>query len=86
VLRWDVDGVPAPDLGTAPGGDVTGASDPRGIGIGGHLAQWRDVLDALAEGRPPAVDAADAARTVRLLSAIGEAAATGRTVDPAALS
>ncbi|WP_345044171.1 Gfo/Idh/MocA family oxidoreductase [Georgenia daeguensis] len=86
VLRWDVDGVPAPDVGAAPAGDVTGASDPRGIGIGGHLAQWRDVLDAVAQGRPPAVDAADAARTIRLLSAIGEAAATGRTVDPAALS
>jgi len=85
VVRWDVDGVPPPEL-DVPAGDVTGASDPRGIGIGGHLLQWRDVLDAIRDGRPPAVDAAEAARTVRLLSAVGEAAATGRTVDPASLT
>lgn len=84
ILQWDVADVPKP----SPGGTAArgGASDPGAIGLTGHLAQWRDVLAALQEGRRPAIDADDAARSVRLLCAIYEAAATGRRVRPAELA
>lgn len=83
VLRWEIDGVAAPDAADDAFG--SGAADPAAIGVAGHVTQWRDFLRARSEGRPPAVGAADAAETVRLLCAISEAAATGRAVRPAAL-
>jgi predicted dehydrogenase len=82
VRRWDVPGVPAPASGSAAGG----GADPLAIGHAGHLEQWRLVLDALDGAGPAPVGAADAVETVRLLCAIHEAAATGRTVRPADLA
>lgn len=79
VLRWEVEGVPAP---TAASGIGSGAADPRAIGIAGHVQQWRDVLAAIRTGVPPVVSAADGAETVRLLCAIYQAAETGRAVRP----
>ena len=84
VLRWEVDGVPAPDS-TGPG-IASGAADPLAIGHRGHLNQWRDVLTAIETAAPPSIGAHDAVETVRLLCAIYEAAATGATVRPATLS
>lgn len=79
VLRWDVDGVPAPEIASGIG---SGAADPAAIGIAGHVHQWRDALTAIETGRPPAVTLADGAETVRLVCAIYRAAETGRTVRP----
>lgn len=79
VLRWDVDGVPAPTVASGIG---SGAADPRAIGIAGHVQQWRDVLAAIRTGAAPAVSAADGAETVRLLCAVYEAAETGRSINP----
>lgn len=77
VLRWDVDGVPAPQVGDGP---QSGAADPVAIGHLGHTRQWRDILTAVRDGRPVAVGAEDAVETVRLLCAIYQAAATGQSV------
>ena len=79
VLRWDVQGVPAP---TTSSGIASGAADPRAIGIAGHVQQWRDVLTAIRTGAAPTVSAADGAETVRLLCAVYRAAETGRTIKP----
>lgn len=80
LLRWDVDGVPAPSLGAEGEGIGIGASDPAAIGIAGHVQQWTDILDALAAGRDSSIPGQDGAETVRLLHAITLAAAEGRTV------
>jgi len=82
-LAWDVPGVAAPELEQrAP--SRAGVSAPT-VDLDGHVAQWRDILDARAEGRQPLVDVHESARTVRLLCALYEAAATGRRVNPADL-
>lgn len=78
ITRWDVDGVPAPQIGADGEGIGVGASDPTAIGLAGHIQQWRDILDAIAEGRDPAITAADGAATVRLIDTITTAARTGR--------
>lgn len=85
VVRWDIAGVAAPP---EPGGPMaaSGASDPNAIGHLGHVNQWRDVINAVRTGRSPAVDADDAAQTVRLLCAIYQAAETGRAVAPKELA
>ncbi|WP_207781992.1 Gfo/Idh/MocA family protein [Phytoactinopolyspora limicola] len=78
VRRWDFGEVPAPaSPGDAAG---SGAADPQAIGLAGHLAQWRDIVDAYHHGRGPAVDAHAGLATVRLLCAIYDAADTGRAV------
>jgi UDP-N-acetyl-2-amino-2-deoxyglucuronate dehydrogenase len=76
VRRWDVPGVPEPDLARA----ASGASDPLAIGHAGHLEQWRRIVTGLEAGSPVPVGADDAFETVRLLCAIYEAAATGKDV------
>ncbi|WP_216843805.1 Gfo/Idh/MocA family protein [Phytoactinopolyspora alkaliphila] len=78
VAAWDFDGVPAPpEPDHGPG---SGASDPSAIGLAGHLAQWRDIVDAYRTGRAPEIGARDGLRTVQLLCGIYEAAETGRAV------
>ncbi|GAA2758224.1 Gfo/Idh/MocA family protein [Actinopolymorpha rutila] len=81
VTRWDLPGVPPPPDTPPNGGPAGGAQNPAAIGLAGHRAQWRDILDALREDRPPAVDVTDGVKTVRLLCAIYSAAATGRAVQ-----
>jgi len=83
VERWEVGDVPPPAGSSSE--ISSGAAAPLAIGHAGHLNQWRDILRSLADGAPPEVGARDAVDTVRLLCAIYEAAATGRTVRPADL-
>ncbi|WP_193105862.1 Gfo/Idh/MocA family protein [Brachybacterium sp. FME24] len=80
ITRWDVDGVPTPQFGTDREGIGVGSSDHTAIGLTGHIQQWRDILAAIAEGRDPAITAADGAATVRLIDAITTAARTGSLV------
>jgi predicted dehydrogenase len=61
----------------SPGG--TGA-DPMAFPHDYHLGVWRDFLDAIETGRPPRVSGAEALRVHRLIDALLEAGATGRTV------
>lgn len=92
ILRWEFDDVPAPDTSSdrdesdpavaARTGIASGAADPRAIGLGGHLAQWRAIAAAIRDGTPPPVDVLDAAGTIRLLHGIYRAAETGRTIRP----
>jgi predicted dehydrogenase len=58
-----------------------GASNPADIGIEGHQAQFEDLVQALHDGRAPAIDGAEACRAVHLILAIYESAATGRPVE-----
>jgi UDP-N-acetyl-2-amino-2-deoxyglucuronate dehydrogenase len=57
-----------------------GASDPSAIGHHGHTLQFRDVLDAIAEHRDPAIDGPQGRRSVEIILAIYKAAETGRPV------
>jgi predicted dehydrogenase len=57
-----------------------GASDPKAIGHHGHARQFRDMVDAIAKGREPAVDGIAGRRAVEAILAIYKAAETGKTV------
>ena len=59
-----------------------GASNPGDIGIEGHQAQFEDLVQALQQGRAPAVDGAEACKAVNIILAIYESARTGQPVDP----
>ena len=57
-----------------------GASDPAAISHHGHVAQFRDVLNAIHRRRKPAIDGREGRRSVEVILAIYKAAKTGRTV------
>ena len=48
--------------------------------VQGHLRQYRDIVDAIREGRPPAVRVADALRALAVIRALYVSATLGRTV------
>ena len=50
------------------------------VAKGGHAAQIADLVAAVREGRPPAVDGREGRRSLALVTAIYEAARTGREV------
>ncbi len=64
-----------PDGDSAP----SAGADPAALS-NRHTDQYRDFLDAIAEGRPPLVTVDAAARTLAVVCAIYESARTGRPV------
>lgn len=58
----------------------TGASAPNAISIVGHRRQIQDLVDALCEGRAPAVDGHEGRKAVALVRALYESAASGAPV------
>jgi predicted dehydrogenase len=57
-----------------------GAADPAAIGHHGHMHQFQDVLQAIESGRQPLIDAPEGRRSVELILAIYQSAATGEAV------
>lgn len=57
-----------------------GAADPAAIGHHAHAALFRDLLEAIRDDRPPAIDGAEGRRSVELILAIYESAKTGKQV------
>jgi predicted dehydrogenase len=57
-----------------------GASDPAAIGHHGHAIQFRDMLDAIRQKRPPAIDGHEGRRSVEIILAIYKSAETGKLV------
>ncbi len=73
VTRWDIADsskatVVPPALGTAE--DAGAGGDPRGISPSGHIAIFRDFIDALNNNRPPQVDGAQGRRSLATILAI----------------
>jgi UDP-N-acetyl-2-amino-2-deoxyglucuronate dehydrogenase len=88
--RTSTAGEPVGDYGTA---DVVGAvpstlgdtggttaSAPNEAAATTHTAQYLDFLEAVRDSRPPLMTAAAAARTLAVVNAIYESAATGNAV------
>jgi UDP-N-acetyl-2-amino-2-deoxyglucuronate dehydrogenase len=78
IVKWVVPGEPEPDFS----GDGVGsaASDPRAIGMRGHVIQLQDFVDAIREDRDPMVTGEDARPAVEIILAIYQSARTGQPV------
>jgi predicted dehydrogenase len=57
-----------------------GAADPAAIGHHGHARQFRDVAEAVRDGRPPKIDGAEGRRSVEIILAVYKSAETGSAV------
>jgi UDP-N-acetyl-2-amino-2-deoxyglucuronate dehydrogenase len=77
IVRWDFPEVAEP-ASAASAGD--GASDPKAIGIDGHIAQWHDFEAAIREQRPTASTFREGFEAVRTVAAVYRSAAEGRAV------
>ena len=66
-------------------GDRTAGADPAALS-NAHADQYRDFLDAVAEGRPPLVTVAEATRTLAVVRAIYDSVRTGKPVAVPALA
>jgi len=84
IARWDFSKV-------APGDDVirnarrddalgSGAGVPGGISLAGHLRQIGDLVAAVRDNRPPAIDGREGRKAVTLVHAIYESAKSGQSV------
>lgn len=58
-----------------------GASDPAAMGHHGHTALFEEFVDAINEQRPSALDGHEGRKSVALIRAIYESAASGKTVS-----
>jgi UDP-N-acetyl-2-amino-2-deoxyglucuronate dehydrogenase len=58
----------------------SGAGVPGGISLAGHLRQIGDLVAAVRENRPPAIDGREGRKAVALVHAIYESARSGRPV------
>ncbi len=61
-------------------GFKAGASDPRGITHIGHRDQLIDFLDAIDQGREPAVDGREGRKSVEIIRAIYRSSSSGQAV------
>ncbi len=59
----------------------SGASDPRGINHAGHRAQLQNFVNAIDQGRPPAIDGREGRKSVEIIRAIYRSDRERRTVD-----
>jgi len=62
------------------GSPAAAAANPAGLGIASHATQISDLLDAIEEGRPPAVTAEDGRAALEIVCAVYESARDGRAV------
>ena len=81
IVRWDFhearpedDAIRARGAASALG---SGASDPSAIGFEGHRRQLEDLVDAIRENRPLALDGREGRKAVALVRAIYESAERG---------
>ena len=65
---------------TRQAGTLAGASDPRGITHLGHLAQLKDFVRAIDRGTPLLVDGREGRKSVEIILALYQSAASGKSI------
>jgi len=84
IVRWEFrEALPGDDAIRAAGqsnGLGSGASDPKAISTEGHRRQLQDLVDAIRENRPHALDGREGRKAVAFVEAIYASAATGKPV------
>ena len=77
IVRWVVPGEAEPVFESEGG---SAASDPRAIGMRGHILQLQDFVDALREDRDPMVTGEDGRAAVEIILSVYQSARTGQPV------
>jgi UDP-N-acetyl-2-amino-2-deoxyglucuronate dehydrogenase len=80
VVSWRVAEDSAYDLGPQPQHAASAAAGSANLAVTAHRAQLQDVVDAVRNGRSPAVTGDDGRRALQFVRAAYESAASGREV------
>jgi UDP-N-acetyl-2-amino-2-deoxyglucuronate dehydrogenase len=84
IVKWDfAQSEPGDEVIRAAQRDNTlgsGAGNPAGISIAGHLRQITDLVEAVRDRRAPAIGAAEGRKAVALVHAIYESAKSGKSM------
>lgn len=82
IVRWSfTEPLPGDEsVATVFDGNAAGGSNPTNIRSDGHVAQIRDLAEAILQGRQPMLDGREGRRAVSFIHGIYEAARTGKTV------
>ncbi|HUQ44873.1 MAG TPA: Gfo/Idh/MocA family oxidoreductase [Candidatus Limnocylindria bacterium] len=81
AAEWDVPDRPAPPPERSPGEGTQPKSATWGTSAVGYVRQYTDFIEAIRDGRPPAVTVDDGAAAVEIVLAAYESSRTGRSVD-----
>lgn len=71
IKKWNVQDVPAPNLGNG-NGEGSGSADPTAIGHQNHKTVLSDMIEAIREHRAPMVEGPEARKAVAVITAIYE--------------
>lgn len=85
ITRWDFrDALPQDEAIRTGGSDAlgSGAGDPKGISLEGHLRQFANVVAAIRTGEALAIDGREGRKAVAFVEAIYTSASTGKPVVP----
>ena len=77
VVRWSLQNTVRQTVtpyALSSGNDAGAGADPKGISTAGHTAIVRDLIEAIREGRPPAIDGKEGRRSLAAVLAVYEAA------------
>jgi UDP-N-acetyl-2-amino-2-deoxyglucuronate dehydrogenase len=84
IAKWDLQDASPEEkeaMLTLEKQDGSGATDPMAIGFEMHRRQIVDMIEAIRDGRPPAIQGAEARRSVEIIRAIYQSAELGRAVE-----
>ena len=82
IVKWDIEGVDAPDCFKPEGRDDNGsASDPSAFGITGHVRQLTDMVDAIKNDRMPMINQYDGAKPVEIILSIYESSKENKVIN-----
>lgn len=84
IAKWELQDASAEEkqaMLTLEKQDGSGAADPMAIGSEKHRRQIVDLIDAIRTGRAPAIQGAEARRSVQIIRAIYTSAQEGRVVE-----
>lgn len=78
IVKWVVPGEPEPSFSGEGAGNA--ATDPKAIGMQGHIIQLQDFVDAIREDRDPMVTGEEGRAAVEIILAVYESARSGQPV------
>jgi len=80
IKTWAIHGEPAIGPSDPSTSKKSGAADPMAIGIAGHLAQYRDFIDAIVNDREPLVNGMEGRKALEIVLAIYQSSREKRVV------
>jgi predicted dehydrogenase len=81
IKTWEIQGTKEKPGEIAAAEKTGGASDSMAISIEGHLAQYRDFIDAIHEDREPKVNGIEGRKALEIVLAIYQSSKEGRAVQ-----